>query len=337
MNSSELVPILNSTGLAAKDPRTYQVLRALIDNLTKAEKSIATVVAGTSSGGGGGTVTNVTNHQYFLDLLGGDSDGGDATPIPGGQGAAGNPGSQGVPGVTTTIVFTEDSISESDSLIPGPRGNDATGIQGATGPQGIQGVPLIDVEYPEEPLVIPGKDGNIGATGGVGPAGATIFLEPDTPEDPLVITGPTGPLASMVDFTQDLGSGESSGTFDITGLAGLTVNQDVTIVQTAQAIASKGNAHDEFEMDAIQLTGYVLNSTTIRVYWWSPSVAVGTYAFAFGVSPSSIAISSAGALVKIQQIVTTTSQTTVDFTNIPATYSSLLIKYISQDQLDPDH
>lgn len=86
------------------------------------------------------------------------------------------------------------------------------------------------------------------------------------------------------DFEKDLGTASCSGTFDITGLSGLTADKNVLIFQTAQAIASKGNARDEAEMDQIQLTGYVFDATTIRAYWWAPSVVVGTYEFAYKVS-----------------------------------------------------
>lgn len=94
-----------------------------------------------------------------------------------------------------------------------------------------------------------------------------------------------GTLPANVDFTVDLGAGRRSGTFDIAA-AGFTVGKNVTIVQTAQPIASKGNARDEFEMDAIVVTGYVLDASTIRAFWFSAngSVVVGTYAFAYGVN-----------------------------------------------------
>lgn len=82
-------------------------------------------------------------------------------------------------------------------------------------------------------------------------------------------------------FTKDLGVARRSGSFDITGLTGLTTGKPVQLFQTAAAIASKGNAADELEMDAIRLTGIVLNATTIRAYWEAPSVVVGTYAFAY--------------------------------------------------------
>jgi hypothetical protein len=100
--------------------------------------------------------------------------------------------------------------------------------------------------------------------------------------------GPQGPAGGggggFTDFTKDLGVARTSGTFDITGLSGLTTNKVVSIVQTAAPITSKGDARDEAEMDMINLTGYVVNTTTIRAFWQTQGVVVGTYAFAFAVS-----------------------------------------------------
>jgi hypothetical protein len=88
---------------------------------------------------------------------------------------------------------------------------------------------------------------------------------------------------TYTDFTTDLGVARRSGTFDITGLSGLTADKVVNIVQTAAAISSKGDARDEAEMDHIDVTGYVVDATTIRAYWncSSGAVCVGTYAFAY--------------------------------------------------------
>jgi len=111
---------------------------------------------------------------------------------------------------------------------------------------------------------------------------------------PYVIPGPVGPQGpaggggggAYTDFTKDLGAARRSGTFDITGLSGLTAGKVVSIVQTAAQIATKGNARDEPEMDQIDVTGYVVDANTIRAYWFSAngSVVVGTYAFAYLVS-----------------------------------------------------
>jgi hypothetical protein len=89
---------------------------------------------------------------------------------------------------------------------------------------------------------------------------------------------------TWINFTKDLGVGALSGTFDLTGLSGLSPGANVAVIQTAQPITSKGNARDEFEMDPIVATGYVVDASTIRVYWSAaPSVVVGTYAFAYSV------------------------------------------------------
>lgn len=120
---------------------------------------------------------------------------------------------------------------------------------------------------------------------------------PPGPEGPQGIqgiqglTGPEGPQgppgaggSGYTAFTRDLGAARRSGTFDLTGLSGLTVGKVVLVIQTAAPIASKGDARDEFEMDPIVLTGYVVDATTIRVYWSAPGVVVGDYSFAYLVS-----------------------------------------------------
>jgi len=116
--------------------------------------------------------------------------------------------------------------------------------------------------------------GLVPASGG----GTTNFLRADGSW-----TSPTASVA-FTEFTQDLGASNSSGTFDLTGLAGLSAGKVVNVMQTASAISSKGNARDEPELDQIQATGYVVDATTIRIYWYCVSVVVGTYAFAYLIS-----------------------------------------------------
>lgn len=191
--------------------------------------------------------SNAISQFYGYDGI----DGEDAPIIPGPQGIQGVPGSTGsigMPGVPG--LDGEDGL---DSFLPGP-----SGPAGNTGAAGLQGPPGMDAEEPNEPLMIPGPQGASG-TGG-------------------------GGSATLTDFTKDLGAGDNAGTFDITGLSGLTPNKNVLIVQTMQKISSKGDARDEFEMQPIILTGYVLDANTIRALWNCDAVCVGTYAFAYMVS-----------------------------------------------------
>jgi hypothetical protein len=132
----------------------------------------------------------------------------------------------------------------------GPAG--ATGIPGATGPPGWDG------DEPEA-LLVPGPAGPQGPAGGGG--GLTLTA-----------------------IVKDLGAARSAGSFDVTGLAGLTAGKPVLVIQTAAAVASKGDARDEAELDQVKATGYVVDATTIRVYWQAPSVVVGDVAFGYAVS-----------------------------------------------------
>jgi hypothetical protein len=225
--------------------------------------------SGSSSSGGG---------IGFPGEDGVDGDSGLMIPV---QGPQGIQGATGPSGSISVIMITEDGADGETFLVPGPRGVDGTiGINGQQGPPGFDGEPG------DDPLIIPGAIGPTGLTGATGPQGpqGIPLLDTIDGEDAMMIPGIPGPAAVLNDFTKDLGAAEYSGTFDITGLSGLTVGKNVTIVQTAQPIASKGNARDEFEMDAIELTGYVVDAATIRAYWQAPSVVVGTYAFAYTVN-----------------------------------------------------
>jgi hypothetical protein len=183
---------------------------------------------------------------------------------------------------------------------PGPQGlqgiagtTGSTGPVGALGPQGLQG------EEGDNGFSIPGPQGLQGSVGSQGiqgiqgPWGFSLVGE-DGEEGMRGPPGPTGPAGAgggggggaWTDFTKDLGVADRSGTFDITGLSGLTADKVVSIVQTMAQVSSRGNARDEFEFDPITLTGYVVDASTIRALWscsGGRSVAVGTYAFAYQV------------------------------------------------------
>jgi hypothetical protein len=194
-------------------------------------------------------------------------------------------------------VFLEADYQEADLfIVPGKDG--AVGSPGTPGAQGPQGPAIyLEADYQEADMfLVPGPQGtagsagNPGGTGPTGPAGPAVYLEAEVIEpDFFIVPGRDGTSTSSggavyTDFTKDLGASDTSGTFSITGLSGLTPNKNVVLIQTMQPIASKGNAIDESEMDSIGLTGYVLNSTTINCTWFSTGVAVGTYAFAYSVS-----------------------------------------------------
>jgi hypothetical protein len=128
------------------------------------------------------------------------------------------------------------------------------------------------------------KSGQPALTGDVQLVEGTNVTLTQTGNQITIAASASGGGLSYTKFTQDLGTAYRSGTFDLTGLSGLTADKVVNLVQTADAISSKGDARDEAEMDQIRLTGYVVDAATIRCYWQAPNVVVGTYAFAYAVS-----------------------------------------------------
>lgn len=75
-----------------------------------------------------------------------------------------------------------------------------------------------------------------------------------------------------------------NGTFDITGLTGLVTSKPVFVMQASGPYTGKGTLSDEIEMDHIVATGYVLNSTTIRVNWGCATRVAGNVKFNYLVS-----------------------------------------------------
>jgi hypothetical protein len=81
-----------------------------------------------------------------------------------------------------------------------------------------------------------------------------------------LLNAPAGSL-SLSTIEKNLGAKATySGSFDITGLAGLTPGAPVLIQQSAGPYTGKGTLADESE-DMITANAYVLDSATIRVYW----------------------------------------------------------------------
>lgn len=169
-------------------------------------------------------------------------------------------GSGGTVGPIGPAVFLEAPDGEEGTPgPPGPQGPAGVGTPGTTGPAGPPG-PAVFLEAPE------GEEGNLGPVGPQGP------------------TGPQGPAGgggggTTTAFTKDLGVARSSGTFDVTGFAGLTVDKSYDVRQSAAPIGTKGDARDEPEFDTILCIAYSLDATSLRVYWKCDSVVVGDYTF----------------------------------------------------------
>lgn len=195
-------------------------------------------------------VTGVTGTQGITGVTGTQG----VTGVTGTQGITGVTGTQGITGVTGTQGITGVTGTQGITGVTGTQG-----ITGVTGTQGITGVTGVGVTGVTGPAGLDGMDGGPGPTGATGPAG--------------------GAGAGWTHFTQSIGPG-TSGTFTQT-TTGLTADQHVDAMMTARAVASRGNARDEAEMDLIQLTAYAVDTTTIRFYWQCPGIAIGTYAFAY--------------------------------------------------------
>lgn len=219
-------------------------------------------------------------------------DGPPGPPGPAGGGAPGTPGAAGLRGEVGPPGREGEDGEQGPVGPPGPSG--PKGDLGAVGPAGAQGPP-------GEPGT-DGEDGANGAPGAPGPAGpagapgAPGFAGPQGPPGPAGDDGDDGPqgvqgepgLLSPVwtHFQQPIsppgGRFQRSGTFTIGG-GPWNVGKLVQVVMTAEPIAAKGNATDEFEMDPIIATGRTIDANTIRVYWstiWG-APAVGIYAFAY--------------------------------------------------------
>lgn len=112
--SARLLALLNQIGLQQKDPKFYQYLKSLLDNLGDAEDSIAVIISG---GGGGSVVNNINNYHQFLDLLNDDSSD-DGISIPGPAGANGSTGSAGAQGQSGPALYlANDEYVESTDIM----------------------------------------------------------------------------------------------------------------------------------------------------------------------------------------------------------------------------
>jgi hypothetical protein len=72
-----------------------------------------------------------------------------------------------------------------------------------------------------------------------------------------------------------------NGSFQITGLSGLTVDQPVYIQQANGPYTGKGTRQDEAEMDQLTVTAKVLSATAIQCYWESNHRVRGNFKFSY--------------------------------------------------------
>lgn len=77
------------------------------------------------------------------------------------------------------------------------------------------------------------------------------------------------------------GYARRGGTFTATVAGPLTPGNPVQIWQASLPATGKGLIGDESEMDAVTATGIVLDTTTIRIRWASPTRVVGLRKFYF--------------------------------------------------------
>jgi hypothetical protein len=113
-----------------------------------------------------------------------------------------------------------------------------------------------------------------------------VSLKTDDPDTTLVRASDQN-ADHKVNFVivtdEDLGATPLyDGTFDITGLSGLTVNKPVYVQQAVGPYSGKGDRVDEVEMDTITVTGYCFDANTIRCYWRAvPGPVVGIVNFQY--------------------------------------------------------
>ncbi len=209
----------------------------------------------------------------------------------GATGAQGIPGPQGVQGPT--------GAQGADSTVPGPAGADgaagvpgapgADGAPGATGAQGPQGATgstgPTGLTGPQGPQ---GATGPTGATGAPGSPGADGAAGATGPQGVQGVQGPQGdPGASGVTWTLiDVtlcSVAKVAGSFEITGLSGLTIGKPVMIMQLPGPYVGKGTLADEAELGMVSAAGFVSAADKIAVVWHSANMMMGSVKLAYAV------------------------------------------------------
>lgn len=260
-------------------------------------------------------ISNVKGGNAFT-ILGMDGiDGEDGAPIPGPKGATGNTGATGPQG---PVGFALDGEDGQDGIsIPGTPGAAGTpGATGATGPQGPVGFGL-DGADGDDGMTVPGTPGAPGATGSTGPAGAT---------------GPQGPIGFGLDGADGDDGLTVPGTPGAPGTAGATGATGATGPQGPIGLGLDGADGD----DGMPIPGP--QGPTGATGATGPQGPAGTGGggstipgmdgmdgddgFALPIAPTIVV--TAG-LVQIGQVVGSGASGTVTFSNIPQTFSDLIL------------
>jgi hypothetical protein len=158
------------------------------------------------------------------------------------------------------------------------------------------GPPGYDGDDGNDGLTIPGPagaNGADGAAGFMGPPGPAGADGEDGPMGPPGPTGPQGPAGGggggLTLSTAEVSLGAApyarrSGSFQITGLSGLTTGKAVSIQQANGPYTGKGTREDEAEMDQVTVTAKVASATVIQAYWASTYRVRGNVKFDYAVS-----------------------------------------------------
>ena len=233
--------------------------------------------------------------------------------LPGQQGVAGATGSPGAAGERGPVGFPGYDGQDGQDGLPGQQGaNGADGVAGTPGAAGVPGpIGFSGADGADGADGLPGFPGTAGAAGSPGIAGiagpigfpgqdgqdaeATFFIGPAGPPGADGSGGGGGTtLMALTVVEVNLGSIPTlSGTFQITGLSGLTPGTNVLITQINGPYTGKGTLADEAE-DQVSVSAQVTSSTTITAYWNAvESPIIGNIKFGYAVG-SSITLTNLG-------------------------------------------
>lgn len=111
-------------------------------------------------------------------------------------------------------------------------------------------------------------------------AGVTAAVSGQTAT--ITIAGGGGGALTLSTAEVSLGAApraRRAGSFQITGLSGLTTGKPVSIQQASGPYTGKGVRTDEAEMDQVLVTAKVLSTTVIQAYWKSEQRVRGNFKF----------------------------------------------------------